>query len=220
MACLDFIEKIHRSTPRNYLDRVLRVNKADCALIAKQFGKDYWDGDRHYGYGGYTYDGRWRPVAQAMAQHYGLKAGDRILDVGCGKGYLLYEFTQVVPGVEIVGLDVSEYAVENAKEEVKPFLRVGTAVQLPFPDHSFDFVISINTLHNLYIYDLFKAIQEIQRVGKSKRYVLMDSYRNEQEKVNLMYWQITCEIFFTPKESEWFLQMSGYSGDHGFVFFE
>src|SRR5882762_3228019 len=126
MRNVDFITHVHQSTKRNYLDRVLGVNKAECAAVAKQFGKDYWDGDRRYGYGGYHYDGRWRAVAEAMAKHYGLKGGDKILDVGCGKGFLLYEFTQVVSGVQIAGLDISSYAIEKAKEEVKPFLRVGT----------------------------------------------------------------------------------------------
>lgn len=220
MPYIDFIEKIHTATKRDYLARVTGADKAACAEVAKQFGRDYWDGDRKYGYGGYHYDGRWRPVAEAMARHYKLKAGDRILDVGCGKGYLLYEFTQAVPGVEVAGLDISSYAIENAKEEVKPFLRVGNVVELPFAERSFDFVVSINTLHNLYNYDLHKALQEIERVGRKGKYILMDSYRNERERINLMYWQLTCEVFFTPKEWEWFFQMSGYTGDYGFIYFE
>jgi ubiquinone/menaquinone biosynthesis C-methylase UbiE len=117
-------------------------------------------------------------------------------------------------------LDISTYAIENAKPEVKPFLRVGSAVELPYPDKSFDFVVSINTLHNLYNYDLRRALQEIERVGKQHKYILMDSYRNDHERINLMYWQLTCEVFFTPKEWEWFFQMSGYTGDYGFIYFE
>ena len=220
MAEIDFITKIHTSTRRNYLDRVAGVDKAECAVIAKQFGRDYWDGDRKHGYGGYHYDGRWRAVAEAMAKQYQLKAGDTILDVGCGKGFLLYEFTQVVPGVQIAGLDISEYALAHAKEEVKPFLQNGSAASLPYPDKSFDLVISINTLHNLYNYDLHAALKEIERVGKKQKYILMDSYRNDRERINLMYWQLTCEVFFTPQEWEWFFQLSGYTGDYGFIYFE
>ncbi|MBE9116869.1 class I SAM-dependent methyltransferase [Lusitaniella coriacea LEGE 07157] len=220
MANLDFVTRLHTRTQRNYLERVTSDDKAECAIIAKQYGKDYWDGDRRYGYGGYRYDGRWLTVAKAMADHYGLKAGDKILDVGCGKGYLLYEFTQAVPGIEIAGIDISEYAIANAKEEVKPFLQIGNATDLPYPDDSFDFIVSITTLHNLYNYELHKVLQEIERVGKENKYVLIESYRNERERVNLLYWQLTCETFYTPQEWEWFAQQSGYTGDFGYIFFE
>lgn len=220
MACVDFITKVHTSTKRNYVERVVEYDKAECAAVAKQYGKDYWDGDRKYGYGGYRYDGRWRAIAEKMAQHYGIKSGDKILDVGCGKGYLLYEFTQAVPGVEIVGIDISEYAIQNAKEEVKPFLRAGNAVDLPFPDKNFNLVVSILTLHNLYNYELRQALQEIERVGKQDKYIVVESYRNEEEKVNLLYWQLTCQSFYTPQEWEWFFKESGYTGDYGCIFFE
>ena len=220
MAYVDFLTKLHTSTKRDYVARVVNHDKAECAAVAKQYGKDYWDGERQYGYGGYKYDGRWRSIAQHMAGHYGLKAGDKILDVGCGKGYLLYEFTQVVPGVEIAGVDISEYAIANAKEEVKPFLRVGRANQLDYPDHSFDFVVSLGTLHNLYVYDLRKALQEVQRVGKERKYVAVESYRNEREMANLLYWQLTCQSFYNTEEWVWIHQDSGYTGDHGFIFFE
>jgi protein-L-isoaspartate(D-aspartate) O-methyltransferase len=149
MAYVDFLSVVHKSTKRDYVARVTEFPKAEAAKLAKQWGKDYWDGDRKTGYGGYSYDGRWRKVADAMVAHYGIKPGDRILDVGCGKGFLLYDFTQAVPGVEVAGIDVSTYALEHAKEEVKPFLRHASAAKLPFADKSFDLVISINTLHNL-----------------------------------------------------------------------
>jgi len=220
MAHVDFIERVHTSTRRDYLQRVVEHDKAECATVSKQFGRDYWDGDRKYGYGGYNYDGRWRSVAENMAGHYDLQPGARVLDVGCGKGFLLYEFTQLLSGATVAGLDISEYAVENAKEEVKPFLRVGNAIDLPYPDASFDFVVSINTLHNLYNYQLRQALQEIERVGKDHKYIVVDSYRTEREKMNLLYWQITCECFYTPEEWEWFFQESGYTGDYSYVFYE
>src|SRR5437016_5945277 len=122
MAYIDFLTTIHKSTKRDYLARVNEFPKAEAAKIAKRFDKDYWDGDRKVGYGGMKYDGRWLPVAEAMAKHYGLKAGDKILDVGCGKGFLLYEFTRAVPGIVVTGIDISKYAIENAKEEVRPFV--------------------------------------------------------------------------------------------------
>lgn len=221
MAEIDFIGTLHRSTPRDYVARVVEHDKAACATIAKQWGRDYWDGERHLGYGGYRYDGRWRLVAEAMARHYGLTAGQRVLDVGCGKAFLLYELTQAVPGLEVVGIDVSDYGLANAKEEVRPFLHKAGASALPFPDRHFDFVFSLNTLHNLYIDELFTAVREIQRVSRSPaKYILVESYRNEKEKANLLYWQLTCESFFTPREWAWIYAQAGYDGDHGFIYFE
>jgi len=220
MAELDFISLVHKSTKRDYLARVTEYPKAEAARKAREWGHDYWDGDRKTGYGGMRYDGRWQKVARAMADHYGLKAGDRVLDVGCGKAYLLYDFTQAVPGIEVAGLDISGYAIEHAKEEVRPFLLQGHARKLPFPDDSFDLVVSINTLHNLYTFELFDALQEIERVGRGGKFICVESYRDEEEKVNLLYWQLTCEAFCTPEEWQWWFEKTGYTGDHGFIFFQ
>jgi len=221
MAYVDFLMKLHSGTKRDYVQRVVEFDKAECSEIAIQYGKDYWDGDRQYGYGGYKYDGRQRATAEAMAEHYGIKPGDKILDVGFGKGYLLYEFTQVVPGVEVAGIDISQYGLDNAKEEVKPFLQTGNAISLPFEDNTFDFVVSITTLHNLYNYELNQAVKEIERVGKgNKKHIAIESYRNEREKANLLYWQLTCRSFYTPKEWEWVFDQCGYTGDYSYIVFE
>ena len=220
MAYIEFISQVHRSTPRDYVGRVTAHDKAQCAEIAGRFGEEYWDGPRHLGYGGYKYDGRWRPVAEAMAKHYGLKPGASILDVGCGKGFLLYEFTQVVPGAQIAGIDVSRYGIDHAKEEVRPYLKVGNAVELPYPDRAFDFVYSVNTLHNLYNYEISAALKEIERVSRGSRHVIVEAYRNEREKVNLLYWQLTCRAFHTPTEWEWLFEQAGYTGDYSCIYFE
>ena len=220
MANIDFLSSLHKRTKRDYLARVNEYPKAEAAKVAKQWGYDYWDGDRKFGYGGYTYDGRWRTVADAMASHYGLKAKDQVLDIGCGKGFLLHEFTQSVPGIEVRGIDISQYAVEHAKEEVRPFLQVGNANDLPFEDGSFDLVVSIMTLHNLYSFDLDKALREFERVGKQHKYIVVESYRNEEEKANLLYWQLTCESFYAPAEWEWWFDRTGYTGDYSLSFFE
>ena len=220
MAYVDFISVLHKATRRDYLARVNEFPKAEAARIAREFGKDYWDGDRKVGYGGMRYDGRWRKVADAMVRHYGLRPGARILDVGCGKGFLLYDFTQALPGVEVRGLDISKYAIENAKEEVRPFLSEGHANHLPFPDRSFDLVVSINTLHNLQCFDLDRALREIERVGKAHKYIVVESYRSEEEKANLLYWQLTCESFYRPEAWDWWFRATGYSGDHSFIYFE
>jgi ubiquinone/menaquinone biosynthesis C-methylase UbiE len=220
MAYVDFITRIHTATKRDYLKRVMDHDKAVSSEIACQFGKDYWDGERHLGYGGYRYDGRWRSVAEGMAKHYQLKPGDRVLDVGCGKAFLLYDFTQALPGIEVAGIDVSQYAIENAKQEVKPFLQVANASKLPFPDQYFDLVYSINTLHNLYNYELWSALKEFQRVGKKHRHIVVEAYRNEREKMNLLYWQLTCRAFHTPVEWEWLYDQAGCECDYSFIYFE
>ena len=223
MAYIDFISANHNKTKRDYLARVNdpEYPKPKAAALAKQWGYDYWDGDRRVCYGGYRYmERRWEKVARAMAEHYGIKAGDKILDVGCGKGFLLYDFTKVVPGIVVTGIDISNYAVENAKEEIRERLQVGNATTLPFPDHYFDFVFSITTLHNLHCYDLDKALREIERVGKKNKYICVESYRNETEKANLLYWQVTCEAFNTPEEWAWWFKQTGYTGDHSFIYFE
>jgi protein-L-isoaspartate(D-aspartate) O-methyltransferase len=223
MAYIDFLSVVHKSTKRDYLARVNDPDfpKAVAAERAKKWDFDYWDGDRRINYGGYKYmPGRWEKVAKAMADHYGIKAGDRILDVGCGKGFLLYDFTLVVPGVEVYGIDVSQYAIDNSKEEVRDRLTAGNATKLPWPDQHFDLVYSLNTLHNLHCYDLDPALREIERVGRKNKYICVESYRNEVEKANLLYWQVTCEAFNTPEEWAWWFRQTGYTGDHSFIYFE
>ena len=223
MAYIDFMSVLHKSTKRDYLARVNNPEfpKAKAAELAKKWDYDYWDGDRRINYGGYRYmPGRWEKVAKALADHYGIKAGDKILDVGCGKGFLLYDFTKVVTGVEVHGIDVSKYAIDNAKEEIKDRLQIGNANALPYADKSFDLVVSITTLHNLHCYDLDRALREVERVGRKHKYICVESYRNEVEKANLLYWQVTCEAFNTPEEWEWWFRLTGYTGDYSFIYFE
>lgn len=223
MAYIDFMSVLHKSTQRDYLARVNDpvYPKAKAAELAKKWDFDYWDGDRRICFGGYRYmEGRWEKVARAMVEHYGIKPGDKILDVGCGKGFLLYDFTKVVPDLELYGLDISGYAIENSKEEIKDRLQVGNANSLPFPDKHFDFVFSLNTLHCLHNYDLDKALREIQRVGKERKYICVESYRNDAEKTNLLYWQVTCEAFNSPEAWDWWFNHTGYTGDHSFIYFE
>ncbi len=220
MAEIDFLTPLHTSTKRNYVERVVSNDKAACAEVARQWGFDYWDGARHYGYGGYNYDGRWRVVAEAMADHYSLKAGDHVLDIGCGKAFLLYEFTQIVPGIKVTGIDISDYGTANAKDEVRSFLQVCNCQALPFRDASFDFVYSLNVFHNLRNFELDAALREMQRVRRGGAFLCVESYRNEREKANLLYWQLTCMSFMDTEEWIWEYRRAGYDGDYGFIFFE
>jgi SAM-dependent methyltransferase len=212
----------HLSTSRDYLARVndSEYPKWKAAELAKKFDFDYWDGDRRINYGGYKYKpGYWKPVAQELISRYELTNESKVLDIGCGKGFLLYEVSQILPGIDVYGVDVSEYAIQNAHPEVKKSLNVGNAIQLDFDDCYFDLAFSINTLHNLYNYELEKALTEMQRVAKNK-YLCVESYRTEVEKSNLIYWQVTCEAFNTPKEWNWWFEKTNFDGDFEFIYFQ
>jgi len=223
MAEIDFISSLHKSTSRNYLDRVNdnKFPKAKAATLAKKYDFDYWDGDRRINYGGYKYiPGRWESIAQKMINFYQLNSDSKILDIGCGKGFLLYDFKKLLPDCELFGLDISEYAITNAKPEIKEKLTLGSSSKLPWEDNFFDLVISINTFHNLYCYELEKSLLEMERVGKQNKYLCVESYRNEEEKANLLYWQVTCESFNTPEEWKWWFYHTKYTGDYSFIYFE
>jgi protein-L-isoaspartate(D-aspartate) O-methyltransferase len=220
MAYREFVSLIHRATKRDYLARVTEQDKAEVAELAIRFDYDYWDGSRQTGYGGYRYDGRWRKVADAMVAAYGIRPGMRVLDVGSGKGFLLHDLLAACPGVEVAGIDISAYAVEHTMDSVKPFVRQGDAASLPWPDRHFDLVVSITTLHNLYMPCLWTALQEIERVSRANKYICVEGYRNEREKVNLMYWQLTCRAFHTPVEWEFLFREARYAGDYEFIYFE
>jgi len=217
---VSFIQQHHLSTSRNYLARGADPHKAHKAQIASRFEFDYWDGDRSLGYGGYHYDGRWRSVAQNLIDHYDINAQSSVLDIGCGKGFLLYELKCLVPELTIHGVDISAYAVENSKPEIKDSLIVASAQALPFADNSVDLIISNMTLHNLKLPALFQAFREIERVKTKYSWVCIESYRSMQEKINMLNWQLTCNAFFDVEEWQWIFQQTNYTGDYEFGFFE
>ena len=217
---LNIVTPLHRQTKRDYVARMMD-DKVQCMLKAKEYEGDYWDGDRRYGYGGYRYiPGRWKPVAQALIELHGLGPDAKILDVGCGKGYLLYEFKALLPRAQIVGFDISKHGLADAKPEVREHLfRYKAQDRYPFGDNHFDLVVSLGCLHNLRIFELKAALEEIERVGKNK-YVLVESYRNELELFNLECWALTAESFFDTAEWIWLYNHFGYSGDYEFIYFE
>lgn len=216
---LNVISHLHKRTDRDYIGR-MTDDKVGCMKVAKRYDKDYWDGDRKYGYGGYKYDGRWESVARKLIETYNLQKDAKILDVGCGKAFLLYELKKLLPESHIAGFDISKYAIENAKEEIKANLFVRKAQDhYDFGDREFDLVISINALHNLRIYDLKSALKEVERVGKNK-FIVVESYRNDKELFNLECWALTAESFFSTEEWVWLFNEFGYSGDYEFIYFE
>ena len=182
--------------------------------VAKRFGREYFDGDRGQGYGGYRYDGRWVPIAERLRDHYGLGAGQRVLDVGCAKGFLLHDLRQVVPGLRVSGLDVSAYALGQAMDDVRARLVRGSAERLPFRSAAFDLVISINTVHNLGRAACIEALREIERVSRGHRYVQVDSWLNDEQREKFERWQLTAATYSDPDGWRQLFHEAGYEGDY------
>jgi SAM-dependent methyltransferase len=216
---LNVVTPLHKRTERDYLARMVD-DKVHCMLKAKEYELDYWDGDRRYGYGGYRYDGRWKPVAEHLVEHYGLDSSARILDVGCGKAHLLYELKQLLQRSEVTGFDISRHGLADAPEPIRPHLfRYRAQDPYPWGDGHFDLVLSLGCLHNLRVFELEAAVREIERVGRHK-YVMVESYRNEREQFNLQCWALTAEAFFDTAEWIWLYRHFGYTGDYEFIYFE
>jgi SAM-dependent methyltransferase len=187
--------------------------------ISRLYGREYFDGERAYGYGGYRYDGRWMPIAQDIIQHFGLRPGDRVLDVGCAKGFLVKDLMRTMPGLEAFGLDISSYAVKNCETDVIGRLHRGNADELPFPDNSFDAVISVNTLHNLPRPTCIEALREIERVTKASRaYVQVDSYLTEDDRKLFEEWVLTAHTHDYPDGWRNIFAEAGYGGDYFWTF--
>ncbi len=215
---LNIFNILHTQTNRKYIER-MQDNKVQCMQKARNFDYNFWDGSRRYGYGGYKYDGRWKMVAEKLIKQYNLTNSSKVLDVGCGKGFLLYELKLLLPSIIIKGFDVSKYAIDNSKEEIKESLFLHKAQEkYPFKNKEFDLVISLNTLHNLKIYELKDALQECQRVAVDG-YMVVEAYRNEAELFNLQCWALTCEGYFRPEEWIWMYEEWGYDGDYEFIYF-
>lgn len=203
----------HPVTTRNY-DKRAAEKTHEVIAIAKQFGKEFFDGDRKCGYGGYKYDGRWKAVAERMQEYYNLADNAAILDVGCAKGFLLHDFKELMPDCTVAGVDISEYAIENALPSVKAFLKIASAEKLPYFDKSFDLVISINSIHNLSFERLKLALMEVQRVSCNHSYITVDGWRNEEERSNLYKWVLTAETMMHVDDWKKLFDEVGYTGDY------
>ena len=184
-------------------------------LIAQKFGKEFFDGSRNHGYGGFTYNPRfWQPVTPTFQKYWNLKSSDSLLDIGCAKGFMLYDLKQLIPDIKVYGVDISEYAIANAKKEVKKYCSVANAVDLPFDDDSIDVVVSITTLHNLEENDLRTALLEIERVAKRGSFIILDAYRDDNEKDRMEAWNLTAKTVMHVDRWKQFLGDIGYTGDY------
>ena len=183
--------------------------------IAREFEKDFFDGDRRNGYGGFNYNPRfWQPVVPNFQSYYNLSKTSSLLDVGCAKGFMLHDFSEMIPGINVQGIDISNYAIQNSMKSVKNKLQVADARELPFQDNSFDLVISITTVHNFEREDCITALKEISRVSKGNAFITVDAYRNEEEKEAMLAWNLTAKtILHVDEWKELFLE-AGYSSDY------
>lgn len=206
--------KKYPKSKRDIITRGAEKKEDDCR-IAKQFGKEFFDGDRKTGYGGFKYHPKfWSGVVADMIQYYDIKSGSKILDVGCAKGFMLYDFKKAIPELIVEGIDISEYAVLNCKSEMVPYIHIGDARELSqYKDNEFDLVISITTLHNLKIDECKKSIQEIQRIGKNA-FIVVDAWRNERQHENLLKWLLTAETKMHVDDWMMLFKDVGYTGDY------
>ena len=201
-------------TRRNVEERGQTKTEEDRA-IARRFGREFFDGSRQTGYGGFAYHPRfWQPVVPAFRAHFGLKAGDSVLDVGCAKGFMMHDMAELIPGLTIKGVDISDYAVANALPDMKPHVQVGDAARLPFPDRSFDVVICINTVHNLEREACGEALREIERVARRGAFVTVDAYRDDDERRRMEAWNLTARTMMHVDEWKAFFASVGYTGDY------
>lgn len=199
---------------RNVEDRGQSKTEED-RRIARQFGREFFDGDRSQGYGGFRYMARfWQPVIPTLEAHCGLSATSSVLDVGCAKGFMMHDLAELIPGITVKGVDVSAYAIENAIEDMRPHVQVADARSLPFPDKSFDAVISINTVHNLVRDECAQALREIERVSRGHSYITVDAYRTDEEKERMHAWNLTAQTIMHVDEWKAFFAEVGYTGDY------
>jgi SAM-dependent methyltransferase len=197
------------------LNARLESKSEESRKAGRKFGFDYFDGDRNHGYGGFSYNPKfWQPVIPTIVENYKISNSSNVLDVGCAKGFFLYDLKLAFPGINITGVDISDYAVENSIPEIKPYLQVGNATKLPFEDDCFDFVISINTIHNLNREDCATALQEIERVTKGNSFITVDAYRNDEEKARMQAWNLTALTMMAVDEWKQFFLEVGYTGDY------
>ena len=210
---INLLDRYPRST--RPIEERGKVVTEEARAVSRRFGREFFDGDRLFGYGGYRYHPRfWTETVQRFREHYQLAPDASVLDVGCAKGFMLHDFLRLMPGLTIAGIDLSSYAVGEALEEVRPFLRVGDAKSLPYPDRSFELVISINTVHNLPLEECKQAIREIQRVSRRHAFLTVDAWRDDEERRRMEQWNVTALTYMHVDDWTRLFAEVGYTGDY------
>jgi len=203
---------------RNIFEREEQKSE-EARVIARKFDKEFFDGDRNHGYGGFTYNPKfWQPVIPDFIKYWGLNSKNVILDVGCAKGFMLYDLSKLIPGINLQGMDISDYAISNSIPEIRKYIQVANAKKIPFSDNSFDVVIAINTIHNLERAECAEALREITRVSKKYSFVTVDAYRNDEEREKMYAWNLTAKTIMSADDWKLFFKEVGYNGDyHWFI---
>ena len=207
-----FLMRNYPKTKRNIEDRLSNITEADREK-ARKFDKDFFDGDRRYGYGGYKYDGRWIPVVKDFIDYFKLNENSSILDIGAGKGFMVKDFKDALPNARVLGIDISKYSVDNSMPEIKEFMSVGNANNLEYEDNSFDLVISINTIHNLPLDECKYSLKEISRVSKKDSFIIVDSWNNAEEEMRMKSWNLTALTYMSATDWINLFDEVGYNGD-------
>jgi SAM-dependent methyltransferase len=218
LAEINLLRRYPRSK-RNIQKRT-SAQSSENIRIAREYGREYFDGARDTGYGGYSYDGRWVAIAEDMVAHWRLKPGDRVLDVGCAKGFLVKDLMKVCLGLEAFGLDISEYALLHCEPEVVGRLHLGNCIRMPFPDNSFAAVIAINVVHNLVRPECVTAVREVERLAPGRGYIQVDSYRTREERDIFLSWVLTAKTHYDPAGWRQLLAEAGYTGDYSWTIIE
>ena len=210
--------KNYPKTKRNVQERGVDKTEENRA-IARQFGKDFFDGDRKHGYGGFNYHPKfWQPVIPTLQGHFNLSAKSSVLDVGCGKGFMMHDLSMLIPELEILGIDISSYAKDHAIDSMKDNITVGNANNLPYPDNYFDLVISINCLHNLPLIDCKEAFREINRVTNKDAFVMNDAWKDASGEEAMLKWNLTALTYMSTSEWKELFKEVSYSGDYYWFF--
>lgn len=209
------------TVPKTVRDVEARKNNKEInRQIASRFAFEYFDGPREQGYGGYRYDGRWVEVAERIVDHFKLKPGDHVLDVGCAKGFLVKDLMHVMPTLHVYGVDISSYALSHSEVEARGNIVLSSCDSLPFPDDSFAAALAINTVHNLYEDGCCRALSELQRVAPGRGFVQVDAYRSEAEKQIFEDWMLTANTYLDPDGWMAMFKQAGYTGDYYWTILE
>jgi len=184
-------------------------------IIAWKLDKNYYDGERLNGYGGFKYDGRWKRFLPKIIKRYKLNSKSKVLDLGCKKGFFLKDLKNLVPGIKVYGVEDHSYPIKNSEKEVKKYLKLAKYYNLPFKRKFFDFVFAFNSIYSQNLGDIIKTLQEIQRVSK-KSYVVLASCDTEKERIKFYKWTLIGTTILHKKEWLKLFKIIGYKGDYYF----